>query len=519
MNTYTRNSAQKAVYFNKKSLDSFMERFKAGLADLFWWLTTSTWDFFRLRFLLCSSEKKLQEASEARAISSFHDAYATVPAYKKFIDERCGGRLPQTFDAIPITDKPSYIVPNSLESTLRHGRLPEAGQVDTSTGTTGAPTKWIRGPEERAMIKKLMGYVTRATMGSDSFVFINSFALGPWATGMSVAQIMSDRALTLSTGQDLEKVLDAIQEFAPKKPVVVAGYPPFISQLVDAAKKRNIDLKKYNLMSIVGGEGISEHMRERILKGGFSRVLSSYGASDLDINIGYESAFEIELRRACQRNPALAHELYGDAPSPMIFHYDPLNYLIETDPNDNLIYTCLRKDRVSPRIRYNLHDKGRVMQMKEVQRILKKYGLCLPATLNLPLVFTWGREGTAVNFHGAKIAPEHLEQAIQELPDLKDAVENFAFHTYEDDRGVGHVDFLLEWKEGKEPSGTNATELKDRLIERLSSINQEFKEALAASKKIGYPLPELTIFHPKESPMSKRPPHLKKQYIYSGTLG
>ena len=87
----------------------------------------------------------------------------------------------------------------------------------------------------------------------------------------------------------------------------------------------------------------------------------------------------------------------------MVFHYDPMNYHVECDDEDNLLFTCTRNDRSSPRIRYNLGDKGRVYASSDVQALLAKYGMFQQPKTNLPLMFVWGRDSTVV-FGGANLA-------------------------------------------------------------------------------------------------------------------
>lgn len=40
-----------------------------------------------------------------------------------------------------------------------------------------------------------------------------------------------------------------------------------------------------------------------------------------------------------------------------------------------MINTCTRNDRSSPRIRYDLGDKGRIYASSDVQAVLAKYGV------------------------------------------------------------------------------------------------------------------------------------------------
>src|SRR5882724_5235069 len=128
-----------------------------------------------------------------KAWQIFDHAYQSTPAYKAFlkqyakIDIRVHGWDPD-LAAIPVMDKESYIKKFSIESRCVNGVLPKSGVViDESSGTSGTPNNWVRGPKERAAIKYILETSVHFLIGDDSIFFINAFALGPWATGMNVS--------------------------------------------------------------------------------------------------------------------------------------------------------------------------------------------------------------------------------------------------------------------------------------------------------------------------------------------
>lgn len=506
-----------------RPLSRFADTIKGIFWSCFWKITTSRFALFLLRFKVLKSETWLEKASCARANAIFWKAVNNVPAYKEHVAN--SGPFPRTFNDIPVTDKLSYIKPHAdahtLHRTMWNGKLPYNGQCDTSTGTTGKPTMWVRGTEEREMVKTLIHFATRVVVGNQPLFFINAFALGPWATGMTTSNALFDRAVTFSTGPDIEKIFDVLSSFPPEqhpdRRYAIAGYPPFMKDLCEEARRRNFDLNKYNITAVVGGEAIADGIRSTVLghdaegvkkEQGFSQVLSSYGASDLDINIGYESGFELDLRNAAKKHVAFKEELFGKGePLPSIFHYDPLNYYIETNAESELIFTCLRDDRVSPRIRYNLHDRGKIMRVQEVMKIAKSHGIELPEPrTNLPLVFVWGRDDT-VNYRGAKVPIQHLQEAVLQVlgPHV---VQNMAFKVIESLAGP-KVSIMLELC--KDATIIQPTQTA-KLIEKLKKINQDF--AFQVNHANSSDLPAVEVFQHGKSPMSNQDPHRKRQYIY-----
>lgn len=521
---------------NQRSLRSKTNRLKGRLWMGFFNTTKESWLRFKIRFFVISpSEKTLKKASEQAAVAQYHTAKKEVPAYNAFI----GKQKPKMFSEIPITSKDNYIKPAISENgpglTLYKGeRIPTGSKNDTSTGTTGVPTQWFRGPKEQKAVEKLSSYAAAAFLGDVPYYFINGFALGQWASGLTAfAATRNDPKATISNpGMDVEKIYNAIVQAAqvvpPGSPIVVAGYPPHLKEVVDLAIAQGFDLAAHNIIGIVGGEAISEGQRELIVRqmdgneikrNGFSQCYSTYGASDLDINIGYEYNFEVELRKFCHdrnnpRSAALAAELFGNSGSiPMIFHYDPLNYHIETDENEHLIFTCTRNDRISPRIRYDLGDKGKVMPYSDIIATLKKHNVVLenmPRT-QLPFVFVWGRGDSMISYRGANVAPENLGEAIR-LAGLGETIEHFAFLQYEDE-GKLITEIMIEQKNEGE---SDWDAVLAQLIDQMKQINPDFKkqyeECLDNDAK-----PKLRVFEPGTSPMAaqrERYPHAKKKYIF-----
>jgi phenylacetate-CoA ligase len=165
-----------------------------------------------------------------------------VPAYQRLLSEHGNPqvrirRLVPDFSAFPITDKASYVLRFSTEERCRHGRIPPRGVViDESSGTSGRPNNWVRGPEERADVRKLLQLDLRQVFGTEPLFVVNAFALGPWATGMAVSMATVDVAVLKSVGPDVGKIDSTPRQFGPHYRYLVLGYPPFLKQLVDEAR-------------------------------------------------------------------------------------------------------------------------------------------------------------------------------------------------------------------------------------------------------------------------------------------
>ncbi|CAM4462826.1 MAG: hypothetical protein LEGION0403_FIIPPAGN_01373 [Legionella sp.] len=109
---------------------------------------------------------------------------------------------------------------------------------------------------------------------------------------------------------EIKAITDALNK--EKNQVIIAGYPPFLKDLTAYAQEKGHNFDEFSVMGIVGGQAISEAMRDQLIQHGFNHIYSSYGASDLDINLGVETEYEISVRKAIETNPGLARELYGE---------------------------------------------------------------------------------------------------------------------------------------------------------------------------------------------------------------
>ena len=472
-------------------------------------VTNSSWLAYRMLFAPGMVGPARGWISRHRAAAAFYNARSRVPAYQEFLARR-GATNPRGFDDIPPMDKRNYITQWPIEKLCQGGRLPlRDAVIDESSGSSGTATNWVRGGTERAATRRLIQYSTRATLGDDGFILLNCFALGPWATGMNVSMSLVDRSIVKSIGPDAAKALATLKLFGPKYKYVIAGYPPFLKSLVDSA---DFDWTSYNVSAVVGGEAMSEPLRAA-LNARFRTTISCFGASDLEINLAIETPFTVALREAIMSDERLGRDIYGGEGVPMVFQYDPLNTFVESDADRSLLFTINRLENVSPRIRYNLRDRGIVRTVAELEPILRDHGLSaqgMGIRTALPVMFHWGRQDSSVAFYGCKITPEDLQHVVMRLAHSLGAVANFALHPYEDADANKRLELWLEMEEGAEPPADREVATSD-LLRELAVVNQDFREAV---KMMRPALRPTVLFHRYgESPMSGQDGRIKRCYI------
>jgi phenylacetate-CoA ligase len=381
--------------------------------------------------------------------------------------------------------------------------------IDESSGTSGEPSNWARGAKERRAGRRVLQRAIRREFGRDPLFVINAFALGPWATGMNVSMSTVDIAILKSVGPDVAKIERTLQLFGPRYRYLVCGYPPFLKGLVDRA---DVDWESLDCAAVVGGEGMSEALRDHLGRA-FRRVYSSFGASDLEINIAAENDATIAMRRLLLERPDLgaALELPDHGSLPMVFQFNPLHHLVETNEAGELVFTVCRLGMAAPKIRYNLHDLGCVIWPSQLDRALTELGVPRSGQ-KAPLIFHYGRSDSTVAFYGANVAPADVEDAVLSVPALTDRVDSFALLVSEDGGANKRLTFALELREGMEPPASDG--LNRAVLERLAAINQDYREA---SRFIPAGLEPKLEFHPQGTgPFAGQDPRLKRRYIHQG---
>jgi phenylacetate-CoA ligase len=365
-------------------------------------------------------------AGPAAAILAAARARRTVPAYgsateglRPWRSAFEGGRLAGYLEALPVLDKATYIDRYRVAERCCGGQLPAtAVEIDESSGSSGRPYQWVRSRAELEEVERGLAVQARyllRTRRHERVVVLNCFSMGAWATGASVTAALRRLGAIKSCGPDADKALAAIELLGPDACYVVCGYPPFLATFLDAAAARGLDLSEFELWGFVGGEGLTEVLRMRLQRV-FHRVLSAYGASDLDIGVAGETELAVALRQAAVRCPDFANALFGHTGRlPMIFQYDPARYHVETIGGE-LVVTVTRR-LLSPRVRYAVHDVGGTLTYPAALAIAREHGVELPTggAARLPFLYVAGRADSTLSHMGANLYPEDVDAALAAL--------------------------------------------------------------------------------------------------------
>ena len=219
-------------------------------------------------------------AAEA-ALELFHDAARSVPAYAAFL--RSAGidpgsvRAAGDFDRLPLLTKDTYHRRYPLPELCRDGRLDGCDMVAVSSGSSGTPAVWPRSVlDERAVAYRFEQVFRDGFRAADRRTLaVVCFALGSWVGGMYTTAACRHLAakgypLTVVTpGNDLAETLRVVGELGPLfDQVVLAGYPPFVKNVVDAGLAQGIDWPAFRVKLVLAGEVFSEEWRDLVGRAG-----------------------------------------------------------------------------------------------------------------------------------------------------------------------------------------------------------------------------------------------------------
>lgn len=422
-------------------------------------------------------------------------AAKNVPAYKDFLQKNAFQFKFLSLSRFPETNKENYVKPYNYMDRCSHGRFKVKGtSVDESSGSSGTPYNWIRSKAELLDVHKSTANWVHMEFPHPKLFTINAFSMGAWATGVNTGIALSKVGIVKSTGPDIPKIIDTLQYFGDSFAYLITGYPPFLKHLCDELDKINFPWDKFSIYGMVGGEGMTEALRvylQRRLK----KVRSGYGATDIQIGVGGETDFTVWLRQEMLKNSKLLERLLGAGEKriPMIFQYSPLDHYIEINEQSELVITVTNQSVISPRLRYNVKDEGRIMDFPEVVRLLTQEGYNFKSLqkqfkdgLRIPLLFLFGRKDSTISYMGSNIYPQDIEYGLYRNPEVGRDIESFCMSLEEredlESRPVIHVELRtgVSFKEKEKADFVNS--IKSGILEHLSQINRDFAESLREDK-------------------------------------
>ena len=420
-------------------------------------------------------------------------ARQTVPAYRDFLRERGASPRWLQLETFPETNKDNYVRAYDFEDRCLSGEIRLAGTViDESSGSTGQPFNWMRSGRELEDIHVGIGNYMKFSFPGDKLFTINAFSMGAWATGVNTGIAAGRVGIVKSTGPEIDKIIDTLKVFGPGFDYLIAGYPPFLKRLIDAMDQQGFPWDDYKIAGMVGGEAMTEALRD-YLERRLTKVRSGYGASDLQIGIAAEFDFTVWLRRRLIADASLRDKFlgHGEDRIPMVFQFNPLETFIEINDDSEVVVTLNNASIMSPKIRYNIGDEGKIMSYQEAAKVLQEHDGSAwqeashsfnGTSVVLPILFLYGRTDSTVSYMGANIYPQDVEYGLYADTARAAIIDSFCLSSVETEQLETRIAINVQLEDGADLNESEVTMMSDAIrkdvIDHLAGVNRDFATSL-----------------------------------------
>jgi phenylacetate-CoA ligase len=435
-----------------------------------------------------------------RLLDLFHRTVREVPAYREFLATQkfdpASVRTYEDFAGLPLLTKQNYINAYPLPARCRGGTLSGCEMIAMSSGSTGKPLAWPRSVEHELEVATRFEQVFARSFGASrrSTLVVICFAMGTWVGGMYTAQCCRYLAqkgypLTLVTpGNNLVEILRVVEELGQHfDQLVLAGYPPFLKEVIDRGAMQGVEWKRYRVKMILAGEVFSEEWRslvcERLGAGDpGSATASLYGTADAGV-LANETPLSISIRRFFGAHPEAARTVFGESRLPTLVQYDPCSRYFET----HLDTLVVSGDSGVPLVRYHIADKGGIFGYDELLQRVRDLGgdplsgLDESVVAPLPFVYLFGRADFTVSYFGANVYPENISVGLEQ-PHIRNWVSGkFVLHVVENAERNKELHVVVETSPGIEPPADLAQAIGESVRSQLLRLNSEFANYVPAA--------------------------------------
>jgi phenylacetate-CoA ligase len=435
-----------------------------------------------------------------RSIDLFQQASISINAYRDFLAQQDINpkdiKTPEDYLDVPITDKNNYLRSYPLFDLMWKKDLNRPLLFCSTSGSTGEPYYFPRSEELSQQYSVLIeSYLRQSVKKNPKTLVIIGFGMGVWIGGiitLRAFEIAGERMKfplsLLPTGYNKTEIFKALKSLSPDfDQTILVGYPPFVKEIIDDAKRKNIPLGELNIRLLFAAESFTENFRDYVcekagVKNPLLDTLSIYGTADIGA-MAYETPLSILIRRLSTKNKKLFKTIFGQIEkTPTLAQYNP--DFIEFEEVDNEI--LLTGNSSLPLIRYAVGDNGGVLSYSEMASIfvendkdldkeIKKAGISSFVKKH-PFVFVYERKDFSVSLHGINIYPEFVKEALLDKKLANDITERFTMITRYDRGQNQYLEINLELQEGSVPTIDLETLAKNTIRAKLIEKSSEFAE-------------------------------------------
>ncbi len=468
---------------------------------------------------------------QKNTLKLFKKTAQRVPAYKDFLSKNgIDGEKIKTwldFQSVPITDKKNYLQQYPLEALCWDGRIDKPLVFTSTSGSTGAPFYFPRNHQidwQSAVTHQQ--FYDQGT--ASSTLVIVTFGMGIWIGGLITYQAFEIIARNgkkpisiITPGINKKEIFKALRDLAPKYgEVVLAGYPPFIKDLLDEAELNGVDLKKIKIRFIMAAEAFTENFRDYLVgRVGdlniFTDFLHIYGSADIG-TMAAESTPGILAKRLANQNQSLFENLFEHWPkSPTVAQYNPI--FINFEESDGQL--LLTGDNSIPLVRYAIGDRGGVCSYEKLKNKFGNFGIdlekeardrgLLPHWHQLPFVYVFERMDLSTTIYGVNIYPQIIREVLLKDHLQKHITGKFTLQTKFTEKQDQYLEITLELKSQIELPTHLHTTVKEEIFAALLEKSSEFREL---SKLLGERAHPSVNFLPFEHPEYFKP-GIKQKWV------
>lgn len=374
-----------------------------------------------------------EKMGKEKAIDTAKAASNSIPAYKDFLISAniTNSITAETFNTLPLMSKDNYLTKYPLKNVNWGGSLNNQNVISVSSGSTGNPFFWPRDAllekEVDSAYELLLSKVFEIDKYSTLLIIgysMGMYVAGPFTFSSILRVAQKGYPLTIVTpGIEIKDIIRVVSHLAAQfDQIIIAGYPPFVKDVLDAGDRASIPWKQYKVRYIFGAESFTEKWRNHVLSrtrtgDDLSATSNTYGSADSAI-LGMESELSIFIRREASENKELRQLLFRNERLPALFQFNPLFKYFEQIENNSLIFTS---SAGLPLIRYKIGDTGGVIKYNDAIKMLRALGISIPARLikhsyKLPFVYLYDRADFTVHLYGVNIYIENVKAALDLSP-------------------------------------------------------------------------------------------------------
>ncbi len=421
----------------------------------------------------------------------FKQTYKNFSGYRDFINKNKRSEKISEVADIPITNKKRLFKKYPISALLPDNELKKNGHiVSVTSGTTSTPTYFLRNEvvdEHHSIITEY--FLQNGKKGS--ILYIDCFSMGVWIAGLinyEAVRRAAQRGTPVSVitpGINKKEIFYAIKELGKSfDTIVLAGYPPFIKDIIDESAENGINLHKLNIRLVFAAESFTETFRDYLvdkcrIADTYKDTMNIYGSVELGA-MAFETETAVFIRRELLKKPDLYQSVFGHNKIPTIAQYDP-RFISFEEVNEQLL---ISSPSIMPFVRYQIGDRGGILYLDELLKKFEEFGVDIKTKasklglklFNLPFVYIYERADMSTTLYGLQVYPQTIRIALEDERIHEYLTGKFAMSTVYNSKNDQYLEINVELRKNIRSSAKLKKLIEQIVDDCLLSHNSEFRE-------------------------------------------